>query len=1127
MGLNDQLTSACLEQTKENRITNVMDERMKRSDNRSANYSKCFVGKEESSYQWCVDSGATHHMCADKYCFLELSETLQQGRITTANGGQMKVCGKGKVRLMIRDGNTVTTVELSEVLWVPELECPLISVHKLVSDGKIVEFRNNRCQLRCEGETMNIATFDGTMYRLNVTEQQSKMTGNAAKAEKELCVHEWHRKMAHRNLNAIRMMKNEGIKIRPCDCSDICEACVVGKISRQPFPTLATPTENVLDVIVSDVCGYMQESSLGGSKYFITFIDAHSGFVKVEFLPTKGHAAQATIDYIEWLKTQLRKKPKIFRSDRGREYINEKLQTYLKREGIQRQCTVGYAPEQNGIAERMNRTLVEAARTMMTAAGLPVTLWAEAVYTAVYVFNRMINVKTKKTPYELLFGKKARAVNFHEFGSEAYVMIPYEKRQKLDDKAEKKIFVGYDEEAKGYRFINKDFGGKNRVAVTVSREVVFLDNLKENKSKQQPHEVKSHQEQSHHRKLYLRQSQHDQMQSDHEELFASESEEEDSGDKFTVVDELPVVEESDDEDFEDAVDENFDIRAAEEIVFGADEEADSIVTENVESEEEAVQEEESRRPQRSTKGNKPERLTYRAFNEMDSQEPKSYEEAMNSKCANEWKQAMNEELKSIIENDTWELTELPKGRKAIGSKWIFKNKVDENGIIIRRKARLVAQGYSQKSGVDYDEVFAPVARSTTLRMLLSISGERNYSVQHYDVTTAFLNGELEEELYLKQPPGFNNGHKVYKLKKSLYGLKQAARVWNKTLNDALTTNGCKQNETDKCLYVKRENERVMYVLIHVDDILVASNDKNLVERTMKKIGECFEIKNLGEAKHYLGLSIERKNGNFMISQQQYIDEIVKEANLTEAKLSKFPLDTGYYKQEGNLLTSNSEYRKLIGMLLYLTINTRPDIAASVSILSKRVEQPRDIDMNEVKRVIRYLKGTRDFKLKLNCAHQGGELHAYSDSDWAEDRIDRKSNTGYCCGINGGTISWCSRKQSVTALSSCEAEYIALTETCKEVVWLIQVARGLDVNITTPIIIHTDSQSCMAMIQNEKFSGRTKHIDVRYNYIRDQVRDGQIKLKYVPTEFNTADLMTKPLGKIKTEALRKLAGLHEE
>lgn len=297
---------------------------------------------------------------------------------------------------------------------------------------------------------------------------------------------------------------------------------------------------------------------------------------------------------------------------------------------------------------------------------------------------------------------------------------------------------------------------------------------------------------------------------------------------------------------------------------------------------------------------------------------------------------------------------------------------------------------------------------------------------------------------------------------------------------------------------------------------------------IEEIGKKFEMKSLGAVKHYLGIDVTQDNKrNYNISQEAYIDKIIEEAGLSEAKTSKFPLDTGYFKQDGTPLESNEEYRKLIGMLLYLTTNTRPDIAASVAILSKKVETPRDNDLNEVKRVIRYLKGSKDLKLKLNDENGMAQLHAYSDANWAEDRNDRKSNSGYYCSLNGGTISWCCRKQDVIALSSAESEYVALTETCKEVSWLRELIKGFDINMTEPTTVYTDSQSCINIIKNQRFSNRSKHIDTKYHYIRNLVTDGKISLLYVPTAENVADLMTKPLGSIKTAYLRRLAGLYNQ
>lgn len=436
----------------------------------------------------------------------------------------------------------------------------------------------------------------------------------------------------------------------------------------------------------------MQVESIGRSKYFITFTDTYSGHCEVFCIKTKDEAATVTKQYIEKLKNQLGKKPKVLRSDRGTEYVNKELQDYLNNEGIKFEYTVGYAPQQNGCAERMNRTLVEAVRTMLSDAGLPNCYWAEAVKYACYVNNRLINQKHKTSPLETLYGEKPSYENIHQFGCEVYVMVPYEKRRKLDQKAVKGVFVGNDESSKGFRIADT----KTR-KISVSREVVFL--------KKPPTNDRS-------------------VQLCESERFSN------------PVIPIQLVEEqveeesvSEDEEFVDAED-------------------------NVSSENQVHQDDVQllRRSTRANLGQPPQRygdyVVYSA-SESDNFEPKTYQEAISCTDKEKWLQAMQEELTSIDQNKTWELVDLPAGRQAIGSKWVFKIKKGSDGTPIRYKARLVAQGFSQKYGIDYDEVFAPVVRSSTFKIFMSVAGTRNLRVKHYDVKTAFLNGDLKEEIYMK------------------------------------------------------------------------------------------------------------------------------------------------------------------------------------------------------------------------------------------------------------------------------------------------------------------------------------------------------------------------------------------
>lgn len=447
------------------------------------------------------------------------------------------------------------------------------------------------------------------------------------------------------------------------------------------------------------------------------------------------------------------------------------------------------------------------------------------------------------------------------------------------------------------------------------------------------------------------------------------------------------------------------------------------------------------------------------------------------------------------------------------------------------KARLVAQGFTQKFGVDYEEVFAPVVNKTTFRILLSIASRMNLKVHQFDVKTAFLNGVIQETIYMKQPPGFiekGKEHLVCLLKRSIYGLKQAANSWNEAINELLITFGFKRSESDNCLYYKRFNDgNWCMILIYVDDILVTATDEKIIQQVQKDISSTFEIKSLGEIKNYLGIEVEKKDGVYCIKQEKFIKKIIAEFGLKDAKESKTPIDPGYEKEKQNnvsYLPSNRDYQKIIGCLLFISINTRPDIAASVSILAQMSSKPTEYDWNEAKKIIRYLKGTSSMQLRLESKDYDNQLIGYADANWAESRIDRKSNSGYVFKLFGGAISWRSKKQECVALSSTEAEVISLTEAVKEGIWIRRLLKEIKQNIKDLVIIYEDNQSCLKMVQNTNPNKRTKHIDVRYHFIKDYIKKGVISCQYCCSEEMIADVLTKPLNRIKFEKFRSMMGL---
>lgn len=532
--------------------------------------------------------------------------------------------------------------------------------------------------------------------------------------------------------------------------------------------------------------------------------------------------------------------------------------------------------------------------------------------------------------------------------------------------------------------------------------------------------------------------------------------------------------------------------------------------------------------QRANKGIPPKRYIEEIRMVREFYEPRNYNDAVESGEKVHWLGAMQEEIESHHHNETWELVDLPAGKTAIGGKWVFKVKTASNGELKRYKARYVAQGFSQKYGEDYDEVFAPVVMHTTFRTLLSVAAKRKMRVHHFDAKTAFLNGELKETIYMKQPRGFDiDSSKVCLLRKSIYGLKQAARSWNDALHGVLTGAGFQQSYNDPCLYTGKFDNDHCYVIVYVDDlIVVCSTDKQMVviENIFRPH---FEMQDLGQIQHYLGMEVTKDgDGNFKLNQSAYIMRIASDFGLSDAKPAKTPMDVSYGKSSGSQpLENNTKYRQLVGRLLYLSVNSRPDISASVCMLAQRVSKPADEDWKQLKRVVRYLKATHQMQLKLSNIHSNElTLYGYADATWADDRIERKSNSGRIIYFNGGTISWGCNKQNMVALSSCEAEFISISEASKEVKWLRQLLEEMHEQIETPTKIFEDNQGCIELVRDHKFSYKTKHIDTRYKMIRDLVKKNIIRCEYCPTEEMVADLLTKPLSAIKHNYLREKCNL---
>lgn len=503
--------------------------------------------------------------------------------------------------------------------------------------------------------------------------------------------------------------------------------------------------------------------------------------------------------------------------------------------------------------------------------------------------------------------------------------------------------------------------------------------------------------------------------------------------------------------------------------------------------------------------------------------PTKFAEIAQHENRREWMAAVNEEINSIIENDTWEAVQKPVGAKIITSKWVFSIKTDNDGQPARYKARLVARGFEQKQGIDYEETYAPVAKLSTIRIFLAVCLKKGLIIHQMDVKTAFLNGYLKEDVYLKVPDGFNAAEGVvYKLKKSIYGLKQAPRCWNDRFHTFVEKLGFLRSKHDSCLYVLKKNDHIIYMLLYVDDILIACLSLQVLESLKDELKNEFQMKDLGIIKHFLGVQIsyDVKAGVMELSQKAAIEKLLDKFQMTDCRSVKTPMIPNLTLEPSRKRKQiNQPYRELIGSIMYIMLATRPDLCYAIAYLSRFQDKFDEVHWNHLQQVLRYLKGTISKKLVLRRQGSANSVSCYVDADFARDVVDRKSTTGFVIEVYGCTVVWCSKKQPIITRSTTEAEYVAASFAVCESLWIKGILEDMQSMDPGPIIVYEDNQSCIKIAKNHD-GKMSKYIDIKFHHIRDKVAEGQIKLVYVQSADQKADIMTKPLAPYQFEKFRE-------
>nr|AAP12940.1 transposon protein, putative, CACTA, En/Spm sub-class [Oryza sativa Japonica Group]ABF96438.1 transposon protein, putative, CACTA, En/Spm sub-class [Oryza sativa Japonica Group] len=500
-------------------------------------------------------------------------------------------------------------------------------------------------------------------------------------------------------------------------------------------------------------------------------------------------------------------------------------------------------------------------------------------------------------------------------------------------------------------------------------------------------------------------------------------------------------------------------------------------------------------------------------------EPKHVDEAL---CDLDWMNAMHEELNNFARNKVWTLVERPRDHNVIGTKWVFRNKQDEKGLVVRSKARLVAQDFTQVEGLDFGETFAPVARLEAIRILLAFASCFDIKLFQMDVKSAFLNGEIAELVFVEQPPGFEdpkNPNHVYKLSKALYGLKPAPRAWYERLRDFLLPKDFKIGKVDTTLSTKIIDDDFVVCQIYVDDIIFGSTNEVFCKEFGDMMSREFEMSMVGELSFFLGLQIKQLKDGTFVSQTKYIKDLLKRFGLEDAKPIKTPMATNGHLDldEGGKPVDLKLYHSMIGSLLYLTAS-RPDIMFSVCMCARFQAAPKKCHLVAVKRILRYLKHSSTIGLWYPKGAKF-KIVSYSDLDYAVCKVDRKSTSGSCQMLGRSLVSWSSKKQNSVALSTAEAEYVSAGSCCAQLLWMKQTLLDYGISFTkTPLLC--DNDSAIKIANNPVQHSRTKHIDIRYHFLKDHVvAKSDIVISHIRTENQLADIFTKPLDETRFCKLR--------
>ncbi|KAJ9561136.1 LOW QUALITY PROTEIN: hypothetical protein OSB04_006296 [Centaurea solstitialis] len=972
------------------------------------------AGKHNKNSDWIVDSGSTEHIVHKLESLENGTRTIREEPVMKPNGDNIPVEAKGYCTLI--GGN-----KINEVLYVPNFNCNLLSVSRLSKELQCVALRSKK--LIGTGRCIQ------GLYRMGMVAQARKAM--AIKVDAKV----WHSRLGHASdskLSYIDCLKDLSFDFK----NDVCDSCVNAKHTRTPFPKSTIKTNECFELIHCDIWGKYRKPSTSHASFFLTIVDDFSMALWVFLIKHKSEASECLISFHNMVKTQFSKPIKRIRSDNGGEFTSNRMKEFYAREGILLETTCPHTPQQNGVVERKHRHLLEIAQALMFHGSIPKRLWGECIETATYIINHLPSKVIKnQTPYEIVFGKQPDYGHMRTLGCLAYYSSVETGGDKFEFRGRPGVFMGYPQGTKGFKFLISNM-------VPVWHEDDYVDQTEvENVTADSTPQTEPTQSTTTHAPTDFVDFGGDMQVED--DTAVEQPHNESRAPRSTRV-KLPS---SRLQDYEVTLPPSVDhAKPVPDRTSSTTYHLSNYVSYNKFS------------------------ASHKAFLAAITSvnEPKSFEEAMQDE---NWRDAMQCEIKAHEDNETWTLETLPEGKHAIDSKWVYKIKYKPIGEIERYKPRLVARGFTQIEGVDYhdtcEQCFSP---------------------------WRFARGGLyENATRLFQ----QRRNQVCRLRKSLYGLKQAYRTWYQKFTVSLLEIGYAQSNADHSLFTYQDGGKFVAILIYVDDVVITGDHVEMIQRTKDHLNTNFSIKDLGPLKYFLGIEVARTGDGMCLPMEQNLKlDQCHESHKTDASL----------------------YRRLIGRLLYLQA-TRPDIAYAVNILSQFVSDPRVDHMDAVLRVLRYIKSTLGQGIFIPKSG-GFNLVAYCDANWLGCPSTRRSRTGYLLLLGGAPVSWKTKKQSVVSRSSAEAEYRAIATTVSKILWMRWLLKDLTVDLQNATPLYCDNQAARHIANNPVFHERTKPVEMDCYFVRERVASQEILPLHVTNKQQIADLFTKPLG---AQPLRDLLG----